>query len=310
MQRAFAKRAYRYPLAHYSKSLKTSRANLRRRLGQAFDFLGHGIGQISRKYYFEDYIRVYPDGKVFNRVGLQRKPTQFDLNNFLNHKKFYAFAAQFVNGSKVADAGCGSGYGCELLKNSGAHAVFGTDLSKSAVEFAISRFGQLASFSVQPITCMNEFATASMDVTVCSEVLEHVKEYGKQDDAIVEMKRITRHGGLVVIGTPNSELLGNHGFSFDEIDALMSRHFTAYRIFENALVPQGAAREHWNARVATGRVGIIVGERINPMETAQSSPGMLEVKSGLVPGVYQFANIAVNTALLHNTHSWVVLAIV
>ena len=128
--------------------------------------------------------------------------------------------------------------------------------------------------------------------------------------AIVEMKRITRHGGLVVIGTPNSELLGNHGFSFDEIDALMSRHFTAYRIFENALVPQGAAREHWNARVATGRVGIIVGERINPMETAQSSPGMLEVKSGLVPGVYQFANIAVNTALLHNTHSWVVLAIV
>ncbi len=82
--------------------------------------LKHLYGRISRKYYCEDFVRVYPNGICINRRGRQRSAKPGDINNFLNHQKFYAFAAQFACGATVADIGCGSGYGCALLKNTGA----------------------------------------------------------------------------------------------------------------------------------------------------------------------------------------------
>lgn len=85
---------------------------------KVFENFTHFIGRISGRYYFEDYVRVYPDGLAFNRLRKKRKSTKHDLNNYLNHTKFYRFTAQFVNNKKVADVGCGSGYGSKILKES------------------------------------------------------------------------------------------------------------------------------------------------------------------------------------------------
>lgn len=271
--------------------------------------LGHLYGRISGKYYSEDFVRVYPDGIHFNRRGSQKPATRTDINNFLNHQKVYRFAAQFARGATVADIGCGSGHGSALLKDAGAARVFGADASARAIRFARQHFGNTAEFSVQGITDMNLYPDDRHDLTVCSEVLEHIKEYGKEEQALKEIRRITRPGGVIVIGTPNSELLGDHGFSFEEMEGLMKKYFTHYCIFENALVPFGSSKKLWERRVQEGRTGVVVTEAINLSETVLPKGEVPELKSGIPAGIYRVGNIEVDTTLLHNTHSWAVVAL-
>jgi 2-polyprenyl-3-methyl-5-hydroxy-6-metoxy-1,4-benzoquinol methylase len=276
---------------------------------RTFEALGHVVGRISKRYYFEDFVRVYPDGQTILPLRLKRRATKDTVNNYLNHVKFYRFAAQFVWGRIVADVGCGTGYGSEILSKAGAVRVRACDASRRAIAFARSHYGASADFSVQGITDMRQFDDDSFDVSIANEVLEHIKEYGREEAAIAEMNRITRPGGLLVIGTPNAEMMPDHGFSYEEIRSLFERNFQRYRLFENALVPPGKARSLWAERQAKDRVGTVVSERIDLSETVWSDPGPPEIKVGLAPGPSEFATYAVDTALLHNTHSWVVLAL-
>jgi SAM-dependent methyltransferase len=270
----------------------------------------HALGRLGGRYYFEDWIRVYPDGRAYNRLGLRRRTTEDDRRSFLNHVKFYAFAGQFVAGKRVADVGCGSGYGCRLLKEAGAAEVFGCDVSARALRYARERFGAFASFSLQTIVDLHEYPDGLADVVVSSEVLEHIKEYGFEERALHELRRITAPGGLLVLGTPNAELLGEHGFAFDELDQLLARTFSEYLVFENALVPvEPEARRAWEERAAAGQLGVVVSERIDLSETVILPGGPPELKRGAEPSVLEFAGWAVDAALLHNTHSWVILAV-
>lgn len=269
----------------------------------------HYIGKVTRKYYFEDYIRVYPDGIVFNRYGRKRKTKRNTINNFLNHCKFYYFAAQFVNNKKVCDVGCGSGYGCEILHKAGASEICGSDISKHAIDFASKKYNTFAKFTIQEITDMKHYPDDYFDIVISSEVLEHVKEYGIEQKAIGELKRITCDGGMMIIGTPNAEMLNEHGFSYEEIDNLFKNNFSRYLIIENALVPSGEHKVQWEKRFQEGKHGLIVTERINLSETVLSGNEEPELKKGIDAGVINFANHTIDTRLLHNTHSWVVMAI-
>jgi 2-polyprenyl-3-methyl-5-hydroxy-6-metoxy-1,4-benzoquinol methylase len=271
--------------------------------------LTHWWGTITRRYYFEDFVRVYPDGASYSRLGIKRSDSERGLKNFLNHRKFYAFAAQFARGAAAVDIGCGSGYGCQLLKDAGATRVCGADASKAAVQFAKSHYGQIAEFTVQSITDLRMYDRGEFGLTICSEVLEHIKEYGLEAQAIRELKRITKTRGAIVIGTPNSELLGDHGFFFEEMNSLLRKHFDRYSIFENALVPFGDARALWELRVSQGRTGTIVSQAINLDETVLPKGATVELKKGLAPGVHMVGGVEVDTTLLHNTHSWAIVAI-
>ena len=271
--------------------------------------LAHIFGRVSGRHYYEDFVRVYPDGLRFDKRGRPLQPTPKTINNYLNHLKFYRFAAQFVRGRRVADIGCGSGYGCKLFSDAGAAAVCGADASKEAIDFARQRYSSVADFTVQSITALGQFPDDSFDVTVCSEVLEHIKEYRMEHRALEELGRITRRGGLLVAGTPNIELSSDHGFSFDEMQALLSAHFERFLIFENALVPFGAARTAWEKRSKERRTGVIVTEEINLAETVLPEGSAPELKRGLAPGRLEFPPYDIDTRLLHNTHSWIVLAL-
>ena len=105
-------------------------------LRKVYKLVARRIAVFTRQYYFEDYKRVYPDAVVRDFIGRVRR-RQEDRRNFLNHRKFYKFAAQFANGNRVVDVGCGSGYGCEILARAGA--VSGTDVSKNAIRYAMSK---------------------------------------------------------------------------------------------------------------------------------------------------------------------------
>ena len=277
-------------------------------VNRVYGIFGHWFGRVTGRYYFEDFIRVYPDGVYYNRLGMRRPASEEARRNFANHLKFYRFAAQFARGRRVADVGCGSGYGSKVLREAGAAGVVGFDISKSSIAFAKSHFADYASFHVRNAVDLQAPA-ASVDVSLSSEVLEHVKEYGKEQAAIEEMARITRPGGLLVMGTPNSELMGDHGFYFDEMQALMRRNFRQFVIFENALVPAGERRSDWERRAAAGETGVVVSQNVDLAETPSAGGQSTELKRGLPPGRYEFGEYAVDTGLLHNTHSWSVLAI-
>lgn len=274
-----------------------------------YEFITHNVGRCTKKFYFEDYVRVYPDGIHYNRFGRKVTPTGNDLKNYLNHRKFYEFAAQFVKGKKVADIGCGSGYGCEILKKRGAAHVSGADISKESIRFARSRYGDLADFSMQGITDLEEYQGGSFDIAVCSEVLEHIKEYGMENRAIGELKRIIRTGGLLIIGTPNDEMIEGHGFSYEEMDNLLHNNFSNYLLFENALVPSGSGKTAWEQRLAAGKVGTIVTEVLDLSETVIADEIPLQIKTGIAYGRMLFAEYEIDTTLLHNTHSWIVMAV-
>jgi ubiquinone/menaquinone biosynthesis C-methylase UbiE len=273
------------------------------------NFVFHSVGKITKRYYFEDCMRIYPDGIVFGKFRNIRQATKNDINNFLNHRKFYKFAAQFVKNKHVADIGSGSGYGCEILKKAGATLVCGSDISKHAIKFAKTRYADFAEFTMQGITDMKDFSDDFFEISVCSEVLEHIKEYGMEEKAISELKRITRKEGLLIIGTPNTEMLGSHGFSFDEIYTLFKRNFSQFCIFENALVPFGDAKSLWEKRLAEGKTGVVVTENISLLETVLPQGIVPEIKRGIDAGLFHFATYSIDTTLLHNTHSWVVLAV-
>lgn len=272
--------------------------------------LTHFVGRLTRRYYFEDYVRVYPGGIAYNRLGLRRRARPHDLKNLRNHMRFYEFAAQFVPASRVIDVGCGSGYGCQVLHEAGADEVHGTDVSRHALRFARKHFGEHASFTEQSITALDGYPDDFADVVVSSEVLEHIKEYGLESRAIGELRRVTRPGGLLVIATPNSELLGEHGFSWDELSSLIGSHFNEFCIIENALVPfEPSARRAWEERATSGRTGVIVSEQIVLEETVLPEGVSAELKQGQAPGDLEFLDRTIDTRRLHNTHSWVVLAV-
>jgi 2-polyprenyl-3-methyl-5-hydroxy-6-metoxy-1,4-benzoquinol methylase len=287
-----------------------------RRLGgnpfyeRLYNSVTHLYGRLTRQYYFEDFVRVYPNGIVYNRLGDAHAPSQNDINNFLNHQKFYFFASQFVSKATVADVGCGSGYGCEILKNKGASVIEGSDISPKAIAFAQKHYGHLARFTVQGITDLRQYPNARFDVTISSEVLEHIKEYHKEKQAINELKRITKPRGVIILGTPNSELLGGHGFYFEEMKELLQSNFSKFCLFENALMPpEGEDLKKWQERQDRGLHGVIVTQNINLSETVLFPSVVPQLKQGLAPGFFSLDGLEIDTSLLHNTHSWIVVAI-
>lgn len=283
--------------------------NLPRTLAkQVYLSFTHLVGRLSGQYYFEDYVRVYPDQLRYNRFGFQKRVCEADLRNYRKHRRFYEFAAQFVRNKAVADVGCGSGYGCELLSQRGPRNLCGCDISRNAIAFAKKRYSTLAQFTKQGISDLRDYHDSSFDVVVCSEVLEHIKEYNLEEKALVELKRITSQGGLLVVGTPNTELLPTHGFSFEEIRSLFSAHFDDVCVFENALLPFGELAQTWQRRLAEGNIGVIVTQTLNLDETPLAEGSIPVLKTGQAPGRYKFCDLDIDTTLLYNPHSWVIVA--
>ena len=57
-----------------------------------------------------------------------------------DHIERYRFARQFVSDKTVLDIACGTGYGSNLLADSGASRVDGVDISEDVINYAISSY--------------------------------------------------------------------------------------------------------------------------------------------------------------------------
>jgi 2-polyprenyl-3-methyl-5-hydroxy-6-metoxy-1,4-benzoquinol methylase len=166
---------------------------------------------------------------------------RFDPDSFrgelveAEHLARYRWAAGAVAGREVLDAGCGEGYGARLLAElGGARRCVGIDIDERTIAAARETYGngEALEFEAGDVTRL-PFEDASFDVVTCFETVEHVSA---QRDAVAELARVLRPGGLLLISSPNRGVYppGNpfheRELTAAEFEALLKESFAHVRL--------------------------------------------------------------------------------
>jgi SAM-dependent methyltransferase len=164
-----------------------------------------------------------------------------------------------------------------------------------------------------------QLPTDAVDVVTCSEVLEHVLEFGAHYKCMKELHRVLRPGGIAVMATPNAEMLPNHGYRFQQLQDLVAKYFDEFCFFENAYAPfLQEERRSWEERRRSGRHGvvapwnIVIEETCVPPEYDLTNPDHLRALREQVKtapsGKPELGSQPIDVRHLHNTHSFLVVA--
>jgi SAM-dependent methyltransferase len=138
------------------------------------------------------------DGPDLPLTGERTVPGLAEENYwFRRHEVVYERLASLCADRDVLEAGCGEGYGADLLADV-ANTVIGLDYDDSAVAHVRARYprvdmrhGNLAELPL---------ADAAVDVVVNFQVIEHLWDQGQ---FVAECLRVLRPGGVLLISTPN-----------------------------------------------------------------------------------------------------------
>jgi SAM-dependent methyltransferase len=154
-------------------------------------------------------------------TGERVVPGQIDPDLWNEHLARYQFASRLVEGRRVLDAGCGSGYGSARLAASAAF-VLGIDSSAEAVDYARTNYASPKAAFSRASGAALPLAGGSIDVVVAFELIEHLADWRA---FLEEARRVLAPGGLLVISTPNREyyaesrqLTGPNPFHVHEFD--------------------------------------------------------------------------------------------
>jgi ubiquinone/menaquinone biosynthesis C-methylase UbiE len=110
----------------------------------------------------------------------------------------YAFVAQFIQGRRVLDVGCGNGWGTAMLLAAGASSVCGIDSDAAAVAAARERLPDAQFVQGDPVSL--PWNPESFEVVVCFDTIEHL---GEVDRTLDEMVRVLTEDGLLVVSSAN-----------------------------------------------------------------------------------------------------------
>ena len=138
------------------------------------------------------------DGPDLPLTGERTVPGLAEENYwFRRHEVVYERLADRCADRDVLEAGCGEGYGADLIAGV-ARRVIGLDYDESAVAHVRARYprvemrhGNLASLPL---------ADAEVDVVVNFQVIEHLWD---QAQFVAECFRVLRPGGVLLVSTPN-----------------------------------------------------------------------------------------------------------
>lgn len=116
---------------------------------------------------------------------------------FRRHEVVYARLADRCAGLDVLEAGCGEGYGADLVAGV-ARNVIGLDYDESAVLHVRARYPRVemlhGNLAALPL------ADGSVDVVINFQVIEHLWDQGR---FVAECLRVLRPGGVLLMSTPN-----------------------------------------------------------------------------------------------------------
>ena len=129
----------------------------------------------------------------------ERTIPDLDIENywFRRHEVVYQRLAPRCAGRDVLEAGCGEGYGADLIAGV-ARRVVAVDYDEAAVAHVRSRYPRVevmrANLAELPLP------DASVDVVVNFQVIEHLWDQGQ---FVRECLRVLRPPGLLMVSTPN-----------------------------------------------------------------------------------------------------------
>jgi 2-polyprenyl-3-methyl-5-hydroxy-6-metoxy-1,4-benzoquinol methylase len=179
---------------------------------------------------------VVTDNRVVD--ALDEAPERFDPQFMrgrlieAEHLARYWWAAPFVEGKRVLDAGCGTAYGSDILARSGAAKVVGVDIDEEMLDAVSNLLHEAVSLIGADVRDL-PFENDSFDVVVCFEVIEHVDE---PEAVLDEFARILPARGLLVVSSPNRDVYppGNphhrREFRPDELAELVAARFGHVRL--------------------------------------------------------------------------------
>ncbi len=122
-----------------------------------------------------------------------------DIENywFRRHEVVYQRLAERCVDADVLEAGCGEGYGADLIAGH-ARRVIAVDYDEAAVAHVRSRYPRVdvmrANLAQLPLP------DSSVDIVVNFQVIEHLWD---QTQFVVECARVLRPSGLLMMSTPN-----------------------------------------------------------------------------------------------------------
>src|SRR5271163_1034943 len=129
----------------------------------------------------------------------ERTIPDLDIENywFRRHEVVYQRLAKHCVGRDVLEAGCGEGYGADLLAGV-ARWVVALDYDAAAVAHVASRYPRVE--VMQANLAELPLPAASVDVVVNFQVIEHLWD---QAQFISECARVLRPSGVLMVSTPN-----------------------------------------------------------------------------------------------------------
>jgi SAM-dependent methyltransferase len=116
------------------------------------------------------------------------------------HVARYNFAQKLIEGKRVLDVACGTGFGLPFL-SAKAGIVIGVDLEWEAASQANREASSSSTWVLIADGCRLPFPNQSFDIVTSFETLEHLET---REEFLTELRRVIKPNGLCLLSTPNA----------------------------------------------------------------------------------------------------------
>jgi SAM-dependent methyltransferase len=219
----------------------------------------------------------------------------------VEHVHRYELSAELCTGLQVADVGCGSGYGSEILRRSSS-GVTGVDSDPETIKVAQALVGREADVSFV-VADAHEFLRRNLgeefDAIVLFEVLEHLED---PDEALASLRQLAAGGLRMIISIPNSKAFGEEN-PYHQTDYGFEEAMQVFRQFGECTVlfqflAEGSLIRRREATEAGGK--LVATERGEP-ESANHFIACVNFSTEL-ERLPDWARMHLEAAPLHNRH--------
>lgn len=129
----------------------------------------------------------------------ERLETFIYSRDAVEHIHRYAMVNTYIENKVVLDIACGEGYGSNIMSEK-AKFVHGVDIDRQTIKYAKEKYKKKnLEYSIGNADAI-PLLDNSVDVVVSFETIEH---HDKHDEMLLEIQRVLKPEGIVIISTPD-----------------------------------------------------------------------------------------------------------